>query len=1093
MSAVESNHVQLNLNRTFEDKDQEEYFRLLLTCSIACDIVYDEKPIESLTQKYSCYNHGIKEVLVSGCCEDTDPNSRVDLDVKYLICKDDDRKLIVVAFRGTHSMQDILIDVTCTASIHDQQGLCHSGFFKRASLIPLDYLLHKATEGYKIVCCGHSLGGSVAAIVTARLLCDNRLDDSCKPFHCIAFAAPLLADANFKRFIENGHWRNNFHFYVLEDDPVPVVLSLLSDLLHHNDKVKSSQQFTNSCLEFVKGVIDNIASPQITSLLSVSKITSKVASLAKLGVPRYTPFGNHIHMMYETTSTTIVGPNGGEPIEVCEKVLTFSENSDSVIYKKDLSHFTGTHSHDHIASVQKHRMSQYFSVLKKMFSVYYPGHAVSNGFFQGWFRRNTILSFQETQRLKLPEKLSPGDYTKKEDAYQIEIVANDEVCDMFLSFSCHSVQFLLSAKVVIGPNTYEASLQERNNEYAKCLFRIPNRELIRNEIPIMSELEFQVYSHFNIVKWKLSLPKKVEEGLSQKQRYIANLPVDQVLLNALIFVQLIKDSKGRKCTLPPSLDESYQQLISQFKIIDDNTPSSDFKPSSQKDLISSLRGMLQEVSYDPNELANKYSFSSTPMKLAAIEKTIMTGDKILVDYLHTVLSVKTQLAESFAIDKKSVQLAGVIAMGVIGVASAVAFPLGALAYALGALSLTASGVGLFKVIQKVRLSRQQDIDYKNNLHRFMDSLNVSHESLLPYTQYYEKALSSRCANLLWVKSQDEILDNWDKYFTTGYMSHIVESDQIKALRALRIICCLAHIRSILEKFNFIGVVGLQNCGKSSFIESVLLENANASGQVTTEHITPFPITDDIVFVDYPHFDCNNLEQKSLIVLSQCLMSHVFVIYDSTHRGDNQPTLDHYDYIKKSNRHHTIILNKADELFRTKERGVYSSNEDLEQFLDQTVLKLDGTKQRFKLAVLDTKNLTREEIGIMDKTIIMRARHLRELVIEIARDCCLSPHLDEREEQLEQLKEKIAELDRKEMLKTVQSKTEITIKKKNGRSKISFGVDEIRQRTFESLLVEIGEEFFDGSNVQLYDETMSELIESSEQLLCHESVMFVATK
>jgi sn1-specific diacylglycerol lipase len=91
----------------------------------------------------------------------------------FAVVRDHEMQWIVVAIRGTLSFQDVLTDAAAH-SVRWRQGCAHEGVVKTAQYVvsSLYDILSKEAEArphYRLVLCGHSLGGAVAAVAAADL------------------------------------------------------------------------------------------------------------------------------------------------------------------------------------------------------------------------------------------------------------------------------------------------------------------------------------------------------------------------------------------------------------------------------------------------------------------------------------------------------------------------------------------------------------------------------------------------------------------------------------------------------------------------------------------------------------------------------------------------------------------------------------------------------------------------------------------------------------------------------------------------------------------------------------------------------------
>ncbi len=145
---------------------------------------------------------------------------------------------VYVAFRGTRTKEDwkdnlrayqVEGNVSCTAKAI--RGKVHSGFLDRAAQFPVEKLLSdESLRDREIVLCGHSLGGAIATIVAVMMMVDVEKKRKAgfgadRAVTCVTFGAPLVGDEDLRAFCdEHGISKNLFHF-VSDGDPVPRVLS----------------------------------------------------------------------------------------------------------------------------------------------------------------------------------------------------------------------------------------------------------------------------------------------------------------------------------------------------------------------------------------------------------------------------------------------------------------------------------------------------------------------------------------------------------------------------------------------------------------------------------------------------------------------------------------------------------------------------------------------------------------------------------------------------------------------------------------------------------------------------------------------------
>ncbi|XP_061370914.1 uncharacterized protein LOC133313542 isoform X2 [Gastrolobium bilobum] len=107
----------------------------------------------------------------------------------------------------------------------------HRGFMARAKGIPALELYRLAQKKKrKLVLCGHSLGGAVAALATLAILRVIAASSSSKenenvPIKCITFSQPAVGNAALKDYVNRKGWQHYFKSYCIPEDLVPRILS----------------------------------------------------------------------------------------------------------------------------------------------------------------------------------------------------------------------------------------------------------------------------------------------------------------------------------------------------------------------------------------------------------------------------------------------------------------------------------------------------------------------------------------------------------------------------------------------------------------------------------------------------------------------------------------------------------------------------------------------------------------------------------------------------------------------------------------------------------------------------------------------------
>lgn len=133
----------------------------------------------------------------------------------------------------------------------------HRGFMARAKGIPALELYKLAQKkNRKLVLCGHSLGGAVAALATLAILRVIAASSPSKEneriqVKCITFSQPPVGNAALRDYVHKKGWQHHFKSYCIPEDLVPRILSPAyfhhynAQPLSNNAEVESSSGITS--------------------------------------------------------------------------------------------------------------------------------------------------------------------------------------------------------------------------------------------------------------------------------------------------------------------------------------------------------------------------------------------------------------------------------------------------------------------------------------------------------------------------------------------------------------------------------------------------------------------------------------------------------------------------------------------------------------------------------------------------------------------------------------------------------------------------------------------------------------------------------
>lgn len=157
----------------------------LLEAAVLCDVSYNIDHDMMYTPVDIC-----EHIVFSSINKYISAYRDAETDTNYIIAYSNDLTKIYIAIRGTQSIKDFKQDVAFGFESVDDQIKFHKGFYRCARVIIK--LLNGPCKDARLILCGHSMGGSIAAILAYILAVEKYAE-----IHDISvytFGAPIFTN-----------------------------------------------------------------------------------------------------------------------------------------------------------------------------------------------------------------------------------------------------------------------------------------------------------------------------------------------------------------------------------------------------------------------------------------------------------------------------------------------------------------------------------------------------------------------------------------------------------------------------------------------------------------------------------------------------------------------------------------------------------------------------------------------------------------------------------------------------------------------------------------------------------------------------------
>jgi GTP-binding protein EngB required for normal cell division/gas vesicle protein len=916
--------------------------------------------------------HGITELVYSKNCSH-----------QYLVAFKKCAKEIYVAFRGTDGWETIYSDICCFLAPNEFQGRFHNGFYQRSELIPLAPfidLLNK-NEDFKLIFTGHSLGGAIAATLTARLLFDEKSTNLKLRIHCVAFGSPLICDDDCSKYIDE-HYRTHFHFYINRNDVVPIILSTSSAFL--SDNLSNIMPLIKTLFDKLKDEVQekekrlgSLASEDTSSFIENALCSSEssrgfIDGCLDVISLNYAPFGHIFHVVNnlssEDSSSECIVPLMKVDFEkLCDKLY------DSKTRKIDWSSLL-TRSQNH--SIKNYLTEIYDRVID-------CNRRTSN---HDYFTEAKLISkFTDNSPLHhffLAGKDLWTAYTKETPKSEyIWSVRRDERANeetITLQLQGPAVSFI--TQVICEQTAYAQNSVKPDKILSHTSLRVFVMTLPLRRNPTVDQYPFSIITHFEVVKLKgLFNPKffMSDIGLEGRKRQIAGLLIMDLYKLAFSYSTFTGPIVAEHANEP--VDVKRRRDVKQYLLLCEKLFQEEFKWI--EDLLNKNNSRVEkivkdEISYFHQERIQRYSLIpisndvttthteqsssiSTPFKLVKLEDIMdewqtkisnnddpgLATTEVIKRVIPTLVAIMFLMVTP---KYDSVVEKGIFA-GIIGGGFVTLFPDITSIYAiftsliLGAL-VGAVGAYIYESTQSTQR------EYVNILKLLAQSLGLVMKQIIEHPYRLEKEISSIYNDTFkgYNNNIDYIFDHWKNFFPCEPFKSL-RGNKSRTYCITLIKCIDAHfqMRQLLSEDFAVGVVGSGRTGKSKLIQELFNFNTK-SGKERTVDIHSYRVSDEFRIVDFPHSTSTKDPLRSCYLCNHTLVNAVIVVLDARKLGDESGEKDVIKMVKLLANEGVNVLycfNITDELIKDrKEDNIESSRVNRFKMAHKTLNHADRNEQ-----------------------------------------------------------------------------------------------------------------------------------------------------
>ena len=723
-------------------------------------------------------------------------------------------------------------------------------------MFPLERILDENEfKGMDIVVCGHSLGGAIASIVAIKLFIGLKRLFQERSVKCITFGSPLFGDRDLQKYVAE-QMSPNMHHFVCINDPVPKILrytqsvsprlqdinTRLSAMSHNMQGLEdiSSVASTFGKLMAMKDSYNNVIGT-IDQVMPMIGAAVNVTSLVYPGLSAVKEFQKVFNLIGDVTAATKDNRNVYIPIG---NFHFLSENFD------DNDFF----SCDRLKELEEYMQVKYQQNANEVSP---DKHALSH--YTDLFRRNGNLPFSD---YPYQFEMATGDSENPVMIYDRKIgfkyPYNPLINSVELTKASGEKSFLKLS--FTGKNLFDVVLDlcqfDFNFPFANKKENVKIKKFSMGENIERLVIEEETNdSSIAISDHGISLLLVTQFGecekvlLCENVRNIVVESVHQIAENdsvSLVVRRAIQRGMALKKIKLQSGSTGREQIIDEIIQLGTVAIGEDEMKKKETEIFTEYVKNFHFV------LSNEESFQKVKDFCNKIEEYIRSPLHIEAEWTTIQMIVVGFSVAAGAAFTGYIAGPGLVLIGLVEATSA------GLACAGGAAGALTAGATATSLINE----RLTDSNYKNALNFIVQELFKARQKSLDATSKAEITDLLDQGNIF---SKEKALiklapNNILESFGDCSISKSKKKSKVDVMKRIKAIQSIHRIREIFSQQCFIGVVGLQDAGKTTLIKRIWNVGGKSGYFSHTDVPKLYQITKKLLVVDFP--GSNSLDYHS---------------------------------------------------------------------------------------------------------------------------------------------------------------------------------------------------------------------------------------